>query len=406
MPEYGWKGIDRSGAHRTGTTAAPSQTALKEMLFGQGIALTSCKEKKNYFQAIQNIFPTTRISTRQLANLFHNLSLLVASGIPLSSALSLTQQYVQSSALKSVLRQLLESVNNGAALSSACQNMPSIFSPFIVSMIKSGERSGALTESLTQISQYLNQKQSLSKKLRQAALLPSITFALAILITLGIFIFIIPQFEPLFAATKQTLPTSTKFLLSISNILTNHHTRTIVILIFLLTLIGTKLAGSSRRITAFISTTALHTPGISQIIILSDLINFSHTLAMLLSAGNPLKTSLDQASSACANDVLRKQMEQLATLIDQGYSLELACKKINSPYLPEHFVVALALGEQTGKLDKILSKMVTLFQEQLDSRVYTLTTVFQPVLLIILGLFIAFIMLSVYLPVFNTANIV
>jgi len=146
----------------------------------------------------------------------------------------------------------------------------------------------------------------------------------------------------------------------------------------------------------------LQIPILKTLIALSNLIRITQTLSILLKANIPMHQSLQTASTICTNRWLQKQIQQIANYVNQGQSLHKACTSIKFPHIPQSLLALIAIGQQTGKLETMLDKSAQLLEERLQTRIHFLLTIFQPTLLIIVGFIIAFVMLSLYLPLFNT----
>lgn len=249
-------------------------------------------------------------------------------------------------------------------------------------------------------SQHISKKkESFIKKLRSAAILPAITLLFALCIIAGIFLFVVPQLEPVLSSIKEK-PLGTIFLLRASNFLRSE-THRIQIVIALSALLfswrATKKFGKKSEV---VDKLFLHIPFIGSTIILKNTIHVLQTLSLLLKSGTPLPKSFVLASKVCTNQAIQKDFLDVAQKLEKGKSLSQACESIKNNYIGP-----LALGQASGTLDQMLEKASQLLEEKLDKKMDALTKIFQPILLIGLGLFIAFVMLSIYLPLFDTAHI-
>lgn len=404
MTHYLWKGINKKGKIKKGNISTDSIEQLNNILLKQEIALISFKTDPFYLRFLSFLKKRKQISTEQLTSFFHHLSLLLKSGISLIDALKLSKNHIQSKPFEKTISAIIKEIKTGLTFSASVKKHSPPFTLFITQIIKSGEQSGALDISLENLSSYLKMQNSLIRKLKQAALLPIITFIFTIIIISGIFIFIIPQFEPLFNTMKQQLPTSTKFILKISALCQKENIIYIIGILILATAI-IKIIKKHKSITNYKDKIILHIPIISRIIILFNLVNFIQTLSILLKSGNPIKQSITKANKVFSNNFLRKKTELITNYIEQGQSLEQAFKSTNNKFIPESLISAIAIGEQTGKLEIMLERSALFFQEALNDNIHFITTIFQPILLIFLGLIIGLLILSIYIPIFNTANI-
>ena len=403
MPDYCWKGLNNKGEAQKGITYSLSPTKLQTYLLEKNIALLSYKEK----QSIKSFLPTltiqNRIDPKQIVTFFDHLALLLSSSIPIPQALSLVKHHLTSKILKLKVGAISEAVQGGSSLKSALEKQTPPFTPLMIYIVNSGEQSGALAIALKNTATYLNKKLILSKKIKQASFLPALTLLLAVIICVGIFLFVIPQFESILLTTEQELPTSTKTILAISQFLQDEYNQVNLVSGLFIFFLSVKLLSYHEKAISFFNKMILQVPVINKIVIHTNLLQFLQTLLLLLRTSNPLHRSISLASKTCTNMVLREQLSSLATSVERGMSLREALNKLNSPYLPQSLQAAIAVGEQSEKLEVMIDKSILFFQETLDGTIQTVLTVLQPILLLIVGLFIAFIMVSIYLPIFQAA---
>jgi len=403
MPDYCWKGLNNKGEAQKGVAFALSPKKLQAYLFEKNIALLTWREKKSLTSLLPTLTRQNRIDPKQIVTFFDHLSLLLNSSIPIPQALSLVQHHLTSKGFKQKVGTILETVQCGSSLKDALGKQMPPFTPLMIHLVHSGEQSGVLAIALKNTALYLNKKLILSKKIKQASFLPALTLLLAVIICVGIFLFVIPQFESILLTTEQELPTSTKTLLAVSQFLQDEYNQVNLgsgLFIFFLT---AKLLSYHVKVLFFMHKIILHVPVASKIVVHTNLLQFLQTLLLLIKASNPLHKSLALASKTCTNMVLREQLSSLSTSVEQGMSLREALNELNSPYLPQSLQAAIAVGEQSEKLEVMIDKSILFFQETLDGTIQTVLTVLQPILLLIVGLFIAFIMISIYLPIFQAA---
>lgn len=403
MHHYIWKGIDDKGKSRKGICDANSYKSLQAKLLNQHIALLSCHKQNNWSLPFLNIKSYSPVSVEQVTHFFEHLSMLLQCNIPIIESLKLSQNYVQSSRLQKIIQHLTKQIQEGSSLSTTMQQYKKNFTPLMISLTKSGEQSGNLGNALSQLARYLNIQISFTQKLKKAAVLPAITLIFAITIILGIFLFIIPQFEDLFNSSQYALPTSTKIILRISKTIQSEQFATGVVVVILMFIIAIKLLSKTKLVRKSTSLIYLHIPIVKRLVISANILTYTNTLSLLLRSGNTLQDALQSASNSMNNIVLREQTTKAVELVSKGKTLEETFKVINSTYIPESVLAAIALGEQTGNLDIMLEKTAQFLQKELSISAHLLTTIFQPILLLALGLLIGFLMLSIYLPIFNAA---
>jgi len=396
MQHYRWRGIDYLGRPCKGSEKAASIEALKKKLLSEGIALLTCKKstvRKSLF------------SDRQLAELFGRLAILVESGIPITYALEILQGGLRSKKLKIVLREVMDGLEAGRSFSASLESNQSNFSQSIVQTIRAGELSGELSAVLASLASHLEKKVAFNYELKKAALAPVITLIFSIAIVIALVIFVLPQIAPFLVSLNGKLPWTTKMLLSISSMFATESNRLIAAFalgLFLLTLHACKKTEALKRMKEKV---ALRIPFIKKIVETSSLVNALESLSFMTKSGIPLPKAIRLASEACQNSLIKKKFLRLATEVEHGKQFLHAFQASKLACLPEEVVALIAVGEQTGKLGSMLEKSGKLLREKLSRQLHLVTTLFQPILLIFVGLIIAGIMLSLYLPIFSAGSL-
>jgi len=404
MERYAWRGIDVQGKDRKGISCAHSEENLKDLLLKQEIALLNYKlEKEGFFR---NFLSFNRsINQSQKAFFFGQLTILVNSGVELLKALKLVSKQIKSKKLKDVVLQITNDVSKGDSLSKSMQKYGSVFDSSMVHIVRAGENSGKLGFVLQSLTNYLNDRLTLIKRLKYASLLPGITIIFAFLIVLGIFIFVIPQFESLFTAMDQPIPDSTKIVMKISSFLRSQNAF-FGFLIFLSLLLFFRVALCFDKVKKLKDKFVLHIYFLNKIFLLFDLIAFLQILSMFLKSGVPLKGALELGAETVKNNYFKEKIYIVLDCVVEGQSLEDALNHVGQKFFPDNLLAVVNVGENAGNLDFMLQKAADFFQEELKNKLQVLTTIFQPALMIIIGLLIVFLMLSVYLPIFNMASLV
>jgi type IV pilus assembly protein PilC len=372
---YKWKGVNRKGKIQKGLLSAKSKRQLTQKLLTKNIALLSCSQKGT------NKKP---LSTQELATFFDTLSNLLECAIPITTCLKIINHKTTTA--------LNQEIQDGETLSDA-MDTTKMFPKTIVQIVRAGEHAGKLETATKNIAQHLEKINSTKKKLQHASIMPGITLFIAAAITLSIFTLVIPQFIPLFKATKKTIPYSTKVMIKISNFLTNH-------------LAALPLAFVSILLTAraLFKRYSIKIPYIGTIIATHNFLILTQNLALLLQAGTPLAPALHLAKNTLVHKKLNKQFIKVEKEVASGSTLSQAIQHVK--YVPPELHVCIKIGEQTGTLDTMLNKTATLLAKKLDKQIHIATTLIQPILLLIIGLFVAIIIYTIYLPLTSTPVLV
>jgi len=396
MPRYSWKGIDLAGKQQRGTLTADSPVHLKECLLNNTVALLSYTEQATSLSWIVNQHPSTRQTS--LITFFEYLHHLLDSGVPLLTSLELVTTQLTDQYLSTILKRIIQQIKKGEAFSTALKAYPEIFSPIIIQLITSGEKTGKLTQTLTYLCTHLKEQNTFKKTLIQAALFPLFTMAFALIIMIGILVFIIPQFEIFFRSMGKTLPPLTQGILTISTWFRSWYSL-IFFAAFLSGIFFIKVFTPKKLLSSILA----HTPLLGTITTTTNLIITLRMLSLFLKAGIPLKESLETLASSVKNQRFSKKIQTITYAIIAGQSLANQLPKLALSKDVDILSTFVTLGEQTGKLDIMLDKATNIFEEKLKKHLALFTLLFQPTLMIIVGLAIAFLMAAVYLPLFNLA---
>lgn len=411
MPAYKWTGIFQNGTSCHGKLEAESSTHVQEILLSKNIALLSCSPAITFnilkFKKFEGLLGyeifAKKITFAQLLPFFEHMNILVKSGIPLLSSLKISGQQLATQQLQATIKEIVHNVERGESLAHALQKHPATFTLFITHLIGAGEQAGKLSLVFENLSLYFKRRIELEKKIKQATLLPFITLGFALCIFIIIFALIIPQFSTLFTALNKPLPAITKTVLAISACFTTN----ILLIFFTLLILFVFLAKKALRISRinhYKDALVLKIPLISSIVLLTNLVRFLRIVSMFLKSGITLTTALEKAAKSIDNTVLQANIEAAHHAVMQGKSLEQAFSTKNN-YLPTELIALMSVGEQTGTLELMLDKAADFLQDKLSTQLELLTTVIQPILLIITGIIVAGLMLAVYLPIFGMASV-
>ena len=403
MPRFAWNGIDKYGADRKGVIVASSKEELKTELFLRGVALLEAKEKRNLFP--KHVFFGGALKQKEeLATLFGNLALLLGRGIPLVSVLEIASGYIQWPGLKAAIDGIVIDIQSGDSFSKALETRQGIFGTFVIPLIKAGEQSGSLMEVSSYLSKHFDGLVDISRRLRHAALLPGITLLFALLLIIGLFVGVVPQFEILFSSMSNNLPESTKYILELQHFFTLQN-------IFLLMLALGGFIFFIRRCFSLPSVRfwwdrhILSIFVIGKIVTLINMVHFVQILSLLILSGVPLRAAMEYAANVMENTFLRKKIVLCAEIISKGESLEYALREQGGGFFPEQLMTVVSVGEKSGRIGEMLEQAARFFRQNLHARVRVMTTLFQPALLVFIGFLVGFIMLAIYMPIFDMAYI-
>jgi type IV pilus assembly protein PilC len=404
MPFYHWEGLDRQGRQVKGVLQADNTDQLKESLFIQGIALLDYRQSTQSSNSRWSLLQPT-IGPCHLADFWEQLALLLSNGVELVKALEIVARITTHKRLRSAIQNVTHAIEQGQSFYEALSAYPKIFVPVVVTLIEAGERTGKLGKIIEHVKSYYKQQYMMRQQFKRAAMAPLITLGVALMLVWAIVIFIVPQFTSLYQSLGSQLPKSTKFLIGFSRACRSWYG-----LIILLVMIGIlwccvqlcKIASVKK----FFGQIGLYIPIISSIMIYHNMVIFIQTLSIFVSSGLTLTLALEQVEHTVGSEVFKDDIKKIMYEIMAGKSLSAAMAAIDSQFLPEQFVALVHVGESSGTLPDVLVKSESYYQELLLSRLSIVTTLFSPLLMIVVGVIIAFIMVMLYMPIFNLGNLI
>lgn len=399
MPYFNWRGVDLHGITRRGTVFAPSEKDLDTFLFKRDIALLGCRTwpYARFFSGPLGLHHTLEF--------FRQFATLLNAGVQSAPALSIMAEQQHHPRLQEITHTLAQKVASGLSLSTALAQHPTLFTPLMTQMVTVGQETGMLGPCLQAIAQHLEQMQELHKKLRTAALMPLITLGFFCGISLLIFMFVIPRFSAIFLSAQQELPTLTRSMLKASAWICSWHAlATVTALGALSYIVGQILAhGDGKK---WLDKIVMRTPYINELVKNAARVSVLRSLALLVRGGMPLVPALRVARGAVGNSVLHESLHMIEKDVEAGSSLSESLA-FGQQDLFDHNVRSLVrVAEESGTLSTMLGKAADAHQESLDRSLRFITTLLQPLLMIILGLLVALLIFAIYLPVFSLSNLV
>lgn len=401
MPVYDYRGLNDAGEEVSGISDAESQAALRRELQSKGIYTTEIRESEGEGSASQGgdidlgkIFE--RVTLRDIAVITRQLATLLRAGIPLVKALNAISDQLEKDELKRVISDIRQKVNEGASLASAVREHPEHFSDLYQNMVKAGESSGNLDVVLDRLTEFLDDQIELRGKIIGAMVYPVLMMVVGAILLGLIFTFVIPKVTQLFQDQDAALPWITRLLIGVSDLMSNW--------VFLLFAIPTAAAA----ITGFIywkntedgeriwDNFVLRVPVLGSLIRMIAIARFARTLGTLLASGVPLLTALDIVKNILGNYRLVEVVDSAREDIEEGESIAEPLRRSGEfPPLVTHMI---SVGEQSGQLEGMLENVAVSYDQQVDMRIQALTTLLEPLMIIIMGVGVAIIVFAVMMP--------
>jgi type II secretory pathway component PulF len=403
MPYYRWKGITNTGTTAKGCINAPNQANLQELLLSQGIALIAANPQGRW-ATLASLHTSQAVSTEQIADFFGNLALLVTSGVEIAQALRIVENQTKNITLKSVVNQLSRDLEQGKSLHEAMPTHPTVFKPFMIDIIALGEKTGNLGITLANLKKHLEQQQALRSQLKQAALSPLATLVIAVALLWAIFVFVVPQMEVLYHTLNRPLPHATRLAFGISHFLSSWFGMAAIAGTLLIPWLCHRINLSPLRAKTT-EAILLRLPIVNTMLINKQRLNFLQTLHLFLSSGLPLLTALEHAQETTKSPAFKAQLATLHQAIMQGQTLTQALEANPNIFIDQTLIALIDVGENTGALVPIIEQAQSAYEQQLTANLAVFTTLFSPLLMIVVGLCIGGLIMIIYIPVFNLPSL-
>jgi len=399
MKRFNYKARDKTGTVLTGEVEATSPEHASKLLHAKGLIVITIKAKIDTPLDFIRRF-RERITLQDVATFTRQLSTMVNAGLPITEALLILRSQAKGP-MEKVASQVLADVEGGESLSTSISRHPKVFSPTYVALVRSGEVGGVLDDVLARLADDLEKQQEFSGKVKGALIYPAIVITGMLAVGLIMMIFVIPRLTSLYGEFNANLPVPTKILIGISNILLRFWPILLILTVggFYAFQLYRKTVPGRRRTDELI----LKLPIIGDLqrqVLLTDI---TRTLSLMVGAGVSILDALNITSGVVNNVVLSSALKDSAKQVEKGFPVAYSFAKH-----PEAFPFILsqmvAVGEETGKMEDVLKKISHVFEVESDQRVKTLTAAIEPLVMILLGIGVGFLVIAVILPIYNLTS--
>lgn len=342
-----------------------------------------------------------QVPLKTVANFWHQLVLLIEVGVSILKALYQIEQRTSHPTLRRVIHQVADDIERGNSFSEALAQHPRVFSKLTVQVVQVAERGGVLDDSLRLVADELDRHVEIRSKIRRALAYPMVVTLVGLLVVLFVLAFVIPQFAGLFHEQGVPLPLATRVVIGTANFLAYYWWLCILGLIGLWWLVSMYIDTPYGRLRW--DRGKLRLPLVGNLLTKAGVLRFAQTMGTLLRGGVPILTSLKLVQEHAENSVLAAELGQAYTAVDQGNRLEESLR--HSIVFPAMAVDIIAIGEEAGQLDTVLFKLAETYKEEVDQAANVFSSIIEPLLLLLMGLFVALIVWAVYLPYFQLPGI-
>jgi len=401
MPLYIWKGKNRKNRTIKGEMDASSEEAVRSRLLKQRITPVSVKSKpKDIFENVEFLQP--KVQTEDLIIFSRQFSTMIDAGLPVVQCLEILHSQQDNPTFKKVLKGIKDGVEGGDSFANALAKYPKVFNNLFINMIAAGETGGILDEILRRLSAYMEKAAKLKAQVKGAMTYPIVTILIAMVVVGVILVFVIPVFQQMFADFGKELPLPTQIVINMSEFAQNN-------ILYLLIGIGVssfliKKAYATKKGKYIIDDFLLKLPVVGILIKKVAVANFTRTMGTMLASGVAILEALDIVAKTSGNAIIEEAVIDVKEAISEGRTM--GEPLVESGVFPTMVCSMISVGEQTGALETMLTKIADFYEEEVDQAVENLTALIEPFMLVFLGTVIGGLVVSMYLPVFQMAGAV
>lgn len=334
-----------------------------------------------------------QVFTRQFAT-------MIDSGIPISQALQILGESSTAPALKTILEGVREDLNSGKRLAESMQSFPGAFDKLYINLVKAGEEGGVLDTILDRLAEYIEKAAKIKGQIKSAMMYPAVIVLVSALVIGVILGFVIPKFMELFQSTGQELPEITQMVVDWSDFLREKWY--VVVAVIAGSSFGFKAWHATPSGKNYMDNVFIRIPILGSLVQKAEIARFARTMSTLIASGVPLLEGLEICANVIGNNVIADSVREAKAVVSEGKTIVSPLAK--NPFIPDMVVQMIGVGEQTGAIDTMLEKIADFYEDEVDEAVGALTSVLEPLMMVVLGGIIAFLVIAMYMPIFQMAG--
>lgn len=396
MPVFVWEGKLANGNVKKGEIEADSKASVQLLLKRQRILPTKVKAKSKQF----NLLPGKKVKAKEIVIFTRQFATMINAGLPLVQCLEILSSQQPNPTFKKIISQIKGDVEGGSTFADALSKHPKVFDGLFVNLVAAGEVGGVLDTVLLRLAVYMEKAEALKNKVKSAMTYPIIVLSVAFIVVAVLMIFVIPTFQDLFKQFGSSLPAPTQLVVNISYVFRNYWY--IIIGSIVLFVFAIKWASKQEKGKYYIDSIALKLPIFGNLLKKVAVAKFTRTLGTMISSGVPIMDGLDITSRTAGNVIIENAIKAVRSAISEGQSM--AEPLSQAGIFPGMVVQMISVGEATGAMDQMLSKIADFYDEEVDVAVDALTSALEPMLMVFLGVVIGFVVVAMYLPIFKMAS--
>ncbi len=396
---YVWEGIDKNGKRVKGEMSGQTDALIKAQLRRQGVNPLKVKKKAKPLFGDKG----GKITSKDITVFSRQLATMMSSGVPLVQSFEIVGRGHENKAMQNLILSIKADIEAGGALAEALGKHPQQFNELYVNLVTAGEHAGILEDILHKLATYMEKTEALKSKIKGALFYPTAVIVVAFIITCILMIYVIPQFEDLFKGFGADLPALTQMVINMSNWFQSNW-------YIMFAGIGAAIVGlwqgkkRSLKFAHYLDRISLKIPVVGDILNKSAIARFARTLSTMFAAGTPLVEAMTSVAGACGNIVYYDAVMKMRDEISTGTQLQVSMR--DTGLFPNMVVQMVAIGEESGALDAMLSKVADWFEQEVDDAVEALTSLLEPIIMAVLGVLIGGLVIAMYLPIFKMGQVV
>ncbi|MDO6524220.1 type II secretion system F family protein [Motilimonas sp. 1_MG-2023] len=396
---FKWSGVNRKGKKVSGEMQSESAAQLKAEMRRQGVNITKiAKKTESIFDKLGNT-----VKPMDIAIISRQIATMLTAGVPLVQSLQMIGKSNEKGAIRDLIGTVASEVETGTPLSDALKKHPKYFDDLYCDLVQAGEQSGALESLFDRIAIYKEKAEALKSKIKKAMFYPAMVVLVAITVTVILLLFVIPQFEDIFNGFGAELPAFTQFVIGISHLLQSYWY--IVFFSIAIAVFTFKKAHlNSQNVRDNTDKFILKIPVISTILHKGAMARFARTLSTTFAAGIPLIDALQSAAGASGNYVYRSAILNIRNEVIAGMQMHVAMR--TTGIFPDMVTQMIMIGEESGDLDGMLTKVADIYEREVDDAVDALTSLIEPMIMVVLGVVVGGLVIAMYLPIFSLGSVV
>jgi len=393
---FQWEGRDKRGSRIKGKSLAPDEQTLRAELRRQGVAPSRIRKQRRLRSG-------GKVNAADIAVFSRQLATMLTAGIPMVQAFDIVANGSEKPAMQKLILDVKSDIEGGTSLHEALAKHPLYFDDLYVNLVEAGEQAGALESLLDKIATYKEKTEALKKKVKKALFYPAAVLAVVVLVTIILLVFVIPQFEALYKGFGADLPAFTQFVIHISQIV--QHDGVFIAMVLagaVWTFIYFKKRSKAMR--EFLDRLILKVPVIGPILNKAAIARYARTLSTMFAAGVPLVEALESVAGATGNIVYENAVNNMRDEVSTGQRLQRAQE--NTGLFPNMVNQMIAVGEESGSLDEMSGKVATFYEAEVDNAVDAMSSLLEPLIMVVLGVLVGGLVVAMYLPIFKLASVV